>query len=408
MPNNFNPEIANVYIHNQKTGHEEEHRVRVVYKTPNQQTTKKVNSVLDKMKNLSVSELDPKTGYILEDLYLINYLNSSKDGFKGIESINFAKDFIKDTAGSNISLGLDSRLGDAGALFEFAGGQAVVYFNGVPYTSKNAGVTKSRVLYVPSDTKETDKAEAATKRIKDYLGSNVDVSISVGGTLESLNEYDQSAQKVITFNENGLIDEKTCGSNYYNVTIGGKTYKFAICKKDVSKLETPKYMASDITSKISITSDVTTIPLDTALSVKEVRNDIIKKSLGTENYTAYDISLFSNTKNEKITKLENGEFEVRIPVPEMFKNTEELSVCYIDEKTGEKEEHKAIVDDKNEYLVFTTYHFSTYVISEKTSTNINKDEKDETPKMGSADIINYVMGVTLFAGIGIAKMRKKD
>lgn len=401
MPNNFNPELASVYIHNEKTGHEEEHRVKVIYKAPNPKTTEKVNSVLDNMKDISTKELGPKTGYLLEDLYLINYLNSSKNGFKGIESINFAKDFINDTAGSNISLGLDSRLGDRGALFSYAGGQAIVYFDGKPCTSKNAGVTASNVLYVPTDTENTDKAyiEAATKRIKNYLGAKAEISISVGGTLESLNEYDQYAQRVITFNENGFIDEKTCGSNYYNVTIGNKVYKFAICKKDISKLETPKYIGTDITSKISITSDATTIPLDATISVKEVTNETIKKALGTEKYTAFDISIYSNTKNEKITKLENGEFEVNIPLPEIFKDKKELSVYYIDDKTGKKEEHTATV--KNGYVTFETNHFSTYALSEKRV-------KDDTPPTGNSDIINYVIITTTIAGIGIITLKKKN
>ena len=86
------------------------------------------------------------------------------------------------------------------------------------------------MLYVPSTTKDTDEARitAALKRIKDYLGSTDGITIEVGGVLSSTGNQDY------TWNKYGFVDEATSGSNYYNVTINGKTYKFDICKKDTS------------------------------------------------------------------------------------------------------------------------------------------------------------------------------
>lgn len=67
----------------------------------------------------------------------------------------------------------------------------------------------------------------------------------------------------------------------------------------------PIYARIDLNSKIEITSEDSSIPLDTSLTVKNVNDSSIKDKIGTENYKSYDISLYSDAKGVKIETLEN-------------------------------------------------------------------------------------------------------
>ena len=69
--------------------------------------------------------------------------------------------------------------------------------------------------------------------------------------------------------------------------------------------------------------------------------------------------------NGYVTKLKDGKFEVRIPIPENF-DKESLAVYYVDDK-DKKIEHEVTV--KENYAVFTTNHFSIYTLAEKTNAN---------------------------------------
>ena len=153
--------------------------------------------------------------------------------------------------------------------------------------------------------------------------------------------------------------------NYYNIKIGSRTYKFYIVKGTDEKLVEPTYYGLDLNSKIEITSGDSSIPLDTSLTVNNVEDSSIKDIIGTENYKSYDISLYSDAKNAKIEKLDNGKFLVKIPVP-IELNGKDLIVYYITSE-GAKEEHEVIVKDG--YASFETNHFSTYVLAEKTEEN---------------------------------------
>lgn len=401
----FDPEVVEIHAYyngcllKSKT-------VKAVYNEPSNEVKIKVNSVLDKIAEKTGENHDVETGFRLEDLYLINYLNASSEGINSSLALNFSKDLIALTNGGNISYKFDSRLGDytPTGLWNYTGGEVIVYSDGMAVGTTKIGLTMNNVLYVSSDTANSDEARIASalKRIEDYLGTTKGITITIGGTLESLN--DDGA----TWNEHGFIDDKTCGTNYYNVTINDEIYKFAICKKDESKLETPKYVGSNLESNITITSEDTTIPLDTAITVKSVTSDKIEKTLGTDVYAAYDISLYSNAKQVNITKLENGKFGVNIPVPENLKD-KDITVYYITDE-GEKEEKNTTINDKENIVSFETDHFSTYALAEKVSETPkqeDKGEKDESPDTGTVDIIEYVSIITIISALGIIVLRRK-
>lgn len=401
----FDPEVVEIHVYYNGC-YLKSKTVKAVYNEPSKEVTTKVNSILDKIAEKTGDNHDVETGFCLEDLYLINYLNASSEGINSSLALNFSKDLIALTNGGNISYKFDSRLGDytPTGLWNYTGGEVIVYSDGMAVGTTKIGLTLNNVLYVSSDTANSDQARIASalKRIEDYLGTTKGIKIAVGGTLESLN-VDGT-----TWNDHGFIDEKTSGTNYYNVTINGETYKFAICKKDENKLETPKYIGSNLGSNITITSDDTTIPLDTAITAKKVEKEIIKNTLGTDKYEAYDISLYSNAKQTNITKLENSKFEVSLPIPESLKG-KDITVYYITD-AGEKEEHTATIKG-DDMLTFETNHFSTYVVAEKVVENNkqeDKGEKDESPDTGYTNTINYVLATTIISALGIVILKRKD
>ena len=367
----------------------------------------KSNSVVDgyfsKLNNSDMS--DPSKYYFVEDLSLINYyLTSDKSELWNSGAPGRALKYStlnNVTSGSNVTYYIDVRAGmqDETLMYESAWGPMSIFYNGYSYGAKEEGIYLKRVIYIPQDTENTKDAfvAAAQKRINDYLG-NSSVVVSYGGLLSSLPEGSEDEGYPITSD-----------GNYYNIKIGSRTYKFYIVKGTDEQLVEPTYVGLDLGSKIEITSEDSSIPLDTSLTVKNVKDTSIKDKIGTENYKSYDISLYSDAKSAKVEKLENGKFTVKIPVPTEL-NGKELVVYYIT-TTGEKEEHEVIIKDG--YAVFTTDHFSTYTLAEKvsnTETTTEKStttEKDETPKTGTIDIISYVLVATFISAIGIIVLKKK-
>lgn len=125
-------------------------------------------------------------------------------------------------------------------------------------------------------------------------------------------------------------------------------------------------------------------------------------------------------------ELEDGSFEVRIPLSEKLKG-KDLVAYYVDDN-GNKEEHEVTI--KEGYAVFNTNHFSTYTLAEKPAetpdktpietpdntpkgddnTN-NENEKDDTPKTGTGILtIESILGifaVVLASAVIIAKRENK-
>ena len=380
----------------------------------------KSNSVVDgyfsKLNNSDMS--DPSKYYFVEDLSLINYyLTSDKSELWNSGAPGRALKYStlnNVTSGSNVTYYIDVRAGmqDETLMYESAWGPMSIFYNGYSYGAKEEGIYLKRVIYIPQDTENTKDAfvAAAQKRINDYLG-NSSVVVSYGGLLSSLPEGSEDEGYPITSD-----------GNYYNIKIGSRTYKFYIVKGTDEQLVEPTYVGLDLKSKIEIASEDSSIPLDTSLTVKNVKDTSIKDKIGTENYKSYDISLYSDAKSAKVEKLENGKFTVKIPVPTEL-NGKELVVYYIT-TTGEKEEHEVTIKDG--YAIFTTDHFSIYTLAEKkvieetpdntptdtpTETPDNtpaKDEKDETPKTGTIDIISYILLVTIISVLGIVVLKKKE
>ena len=155
----FNPENGAIFI-SKVTGEYIRKEVKIVYNEPSKSVVTNISPILNKISEKIGKESDIKTSFLLEDLYLINYLKTSDEVKIDYSlALNFAKDMIKLTNGSNISYKFDYRKGDSGTdLWSFLGGQVVVYYNGIAIDTTEIGLTSSHVLYIPSDTESTDEA----------------------------------------------------------------------------------------------------------------------------------------------------------------------------------------------------------------------------------------------------------
>ena len=168
---------------------------------------------------------------------------------------------------------------------------------------------------------------------------------------------------------------------------------------------TPSYKTSDIKTNITITSTDNTLPLDTLIQVKELTSgeeyDKIIKILNTTNNDMFDLKLFSNSTNKYITKLNDGSFEVRIPIKDELKD-KDLVVFYVNDN-GEKEEYEVKVE--NGEAVFNTNHFSIYTLAERTSTI----QEIENPQTGDKIITYILIGfISMIALIGCTLYLKKN
>lgn len=404
----FNPNRATICIDNEYGYTIEQYVIDVEYKKPDAETQKLVNEKLEAMKD--------KEGkykiYTLDDLYLVNYLASKT--FEEIDfdtAINFSKEFIEDVGAGKFSFGIDARLGDGDWFFSFAGGHTIVLYDGRVYGTTEGGVCIKNVIYIPKDTADNSDAyiKAALKRITDYLGKDTKVSIEVAGNLEADLGDDINHVKE-------QIDLSGAGDSYYTVTIGENSYEFVIAKSDkVENFETPAYKGDDLFSKIRIKTNDKSVPLDTTITVKEIKNDTIQKALGTEAYTAYDISLYSNSLGSNITKLTDGEFTVSIPIPDGF-DKENLTVYYVADD-GKTEEHE-LIDVADGFATFETNHFSTYALTEGKSDGTKAPEAPETdemksPNTGNTDNITVwlllMMSLSLgFVSVAMLKKSKQN
>lgn len=345
--------------------------INVSYEEP--ESNKNISEFISKIKEFDWDK-ELETSYQVTDLGLINYyLTSAKSELWNVgapaRALKFSDEVIKLTNGGAIKFTLDIGAGeqDEELMFESAFGYMGIIYNDSVYDVVEQGLYLRRVIYIPSDTADTKETyiKAAQERINKYLGKDNLVKVEYGGRLESL---DSDALDSTITNTDG---------NYYNITIKGKTYKFYILKGNEEQLKETVYQGMDYNTNIKVTSTDANVPLDTIVSISTVKNSEIEKAIGTSVYVAYDISLYSDAKQAKITKLDNGKFLVSVPVPENLQG-KDITVYYINSE-GETEEHIATVKDG--VATFETDHFSTYVLAEKIEVE-DKGEKDNTPKTG--------------------------
>lgn len=397
----------------------ETHKVGIEYKYD-----EKVKEIADKMTS-SIKKEEGKPHYFyVKDLELINYwLNSGDESEKmGASNFdNYSGELKELTNHKNFNLSIDHRMGADEEFFTMRGGIGLLQYKDTTYyINYMLAVLGNHIIYVPNETESTREAlaQAVQKRVDEYVGENK-VKITAGeGTVldfyknnsermekELQNKIDAENSKekpdINLINEyKGLIEwyrdyyveeyvkesyndpkgehyflQSAEGGFWFTATVNGEDYEFIVIK-DSSKMITPKYKTSDVKTNVEISSTSTEIPLDTVVEAEKVTEgseyEKIVKVLEVEEHAIFDLNLFSNSLNKHVKKLENGNFEVRIPIPENLKN-KKLAVYFVDDNNNIEEYEVKI---EGEYAVFITKHFSTYTLAEENE-KINDENVDK-------------------------------
>ncbi len=383
-------------VYSTETG--ETHALNITYES-------NLDASILKIVNDMIAKYPEGKMFLLEDLELINYIvskNYSKDFGNENQMINFSSE-AKAYLGNMTGI-LDARMGWGDPFTSgCAGGFAIMYNNTIYGMLKRGGAQQNNVIYIPDTTEDTIAAYivAAQKRINTYL-KNESVKVTYGG---KVSEYISDESEIEWISDNLGFDISKIES-YYNVTHNENMIPFLIIKDSSKIKEEVKYENNDIVTGISISTTSPDVPLDTTIQATEITKENtqyqeITAKLKIKEAIIYDLKLFSSTTKQFISKLKDGLFQVKIPIPESMLN-KNLAAYYIRED-GKIEEHPITVMDGLAY--FTTDHFSVYTITEKIELEDVITEKVPNTYDG---IMHYVgLGVVGLIGLSISGLTYK-
>ncbi len=227
---------------------------------------------------------------------------------------------------------------------------------------------------------------------------------------ENSESYKQ--ERLADFDEKGYdgygadFMKKAAGEFIFDAEIvgTGSSFKFVVTKDNAKYAVVPTYESVDAKTEVSVSSESSSIPLDTLVEVEKLtegdRHDKITGALDVKDDETFDIKLHSDTAGKYISKLDNGKFEVKIPVPEKFRG-KNLTVYYVDED-GNATEHATTVKDG--YAVFETDHMSVYTLVEKVSADApaSPGESSSSPQTGNGWVVPLLAVLFLASGAAIA------
>ena len=350
--------------------------VKYVFLKPDENNMKRVDEVAKKLTEARGTAKDYiKSGFVLEDLELINYLYNTSKTPKVLENRmpNYSSKIHELVDYEAIDFAYDPRAGLDQKFYSGCFGGMNISYKGVIYKTVNpVGFLMKNIIYISDDiSKDRDSfIKAAQERIKSYL-KNADVKIVYGGKLA---DVDEEEYKFMEYSMDSptptpidLFDlNKTLGE-WYKITIDDKEYSFIIVQ-DSSKMNEPYVKTVDTETNIYITTGSFDAPLDASIRANKLdENSAEYKQLASKlniiKGLAYDLKLYSGSLNMYVTKLDDGSFKVYIPVDEEIAK-KNLVAVYVKED-GTIEKHPITIE--NGYAVFETNHFSTYAIVEEDS-----------------------------------------
>ena len=160
------------------------------------------------------------------------------------------------------------------------------------------------------------------------------------------------------------------------------------------------FVSNDVSTGVEVSAENNFIPLDTLIKVAKLTNgetfERIIKILNETNVEMFDLKLFSKSADNYITKLDNGSFEVRIPISDKFKD-KDLIVYYVDDKEN-IEAHEVKISEDGAYAIFTTNHFSIYTLAQKV-------EDDSTTNPNTLDNISKYFALLILSGVGLITIK---
>lgn len=295
-----------------------------------------------------------KNNFLIKDLELVNYwVNKGQINYYSSELMSYLgyKNF-------EITFGAGD---DSYVTTKMFGVANFKYDGTIYYINPQMEIGGEHVIYVPTNTENSNLMKAVQARIDNYVGKGKAVVSDCGTTTDWKNSIDPNDYSWLE--ADGLLGtlDKAADNHVYKLTVGTEEHYFVI-GKDSTKMYEPKYKTSDVLTNISISSNSGTLSLDTTIKAKKITNgeeyNRILKILNVTDNEMFDLKLFSSGLNKNITKLDDGTFEVRIPVTEKLKG-KKLVAYYVD--GNNKTEYPVTID--GDYAVFTTDHFSIYTLA---------------------------------------------
>ena len=406
----------------------ETHTVDIVYNY-DEDVQEKLQDLIDKLpKDLS--------DFKVKDLELINYWLYTFNNNDINALAGFSGDLKKYMNNYNVNLIVKTGAGNDAPFVTARLGMAAIMHDGIAYYSNpRLGSLAEHIIYVPDSTENTKEAliTAAQKRINDYLGNNKIATVSYGGTAKNVwieAGYELTREMWEEFEPNMTIEEWIMGfmpayedfgeevveiegikenddAFYLTLKIDGKEKKYPFfIRRDSSKMVVPTYSTADTKTDISISSTNFDIPLDTMISASKLTSgkeyEKIIKLLDVKDNLTYDLKLFSNSLERYVTKLEDGTFEVKIPLSKELKG--KSLVAYYVNDDGKIQPYEVKLTKDGNYAIFNTDHFSIYTLAE------GEFVPEVLPPQTGDNIINYViMGIISIIGLlGIGIYVKKN
>lgn len=250
-------------------------------------------------------------------------------------------------------------------------------------------------------------------------------TVEHSNTWFTLTDYEWIAESVPddikSFNDNFKAGgdyeylSNAAGGYIFDVSFNGSVYYQFIIIKDSSQMITPTYKTVDYATKVEINTEDSSVPLDTIISADVLTSgteyDRIKGALNEEKIYMYDLSLYSSTTGQNVSKLENGEFQVKIPVPAGF-DSNDMTVYYVD-ADNKVTEHAVTIE--NSYVTFTTDHFSIYTLAissnaENGAGTVTPEQtpaKPDVPPTGDNNMMLLWASVAILGAAGLTVSRKR-
>lgn len=345
----------------------------------------------ERVQNYLESALKDKTMFKVHDMEIVSYFLGTMGANAEVLAL-YSGELKRLVDYNNITLYADSRAGGYDP-FEIGNfGMAQFKVNEITYGVRHQlGAHGDLILYVPTDTSDDNEkiAEVLNERAAKYVeGTDKFVEFNYVSTAREYWEsfmYDQYLQyeenATLTFEQyrETLTDEEYESMSggiaenelvflmeYGDDHMGGE--QAFVVRKDSSKMVEPYVRTKDLKTDIMISTNEN-IPVDTLIQAKELTSgaeyEKILEILNLTDNVTFDLKLYSNSIDKYITKLEDGTFAVKMPVPEDFKG-KDLVVYYVKEN-GEKEPYTVDTTSEPGYAIFNTTHFSIYTLGYKTT-----------------------------------------
>ena len=375
--------------------------------------------------------------FSLNDIESINYFYSNRNYIKehpeitenpefvgyALEYPSFSSDLKKFFEYSNFEIRVG--IGEENPYFNTQAGEIQFWYDDTLYgVGPMTTVVDPYVVYIPEDA--TNIEEAIKNRFSKYY-KVVNVEKITTKTVEQLLEDEKKGfesywdSTISTYpDHNGYANKEEYVKDMMNTTYNNEeapghfmtiaedyqySVKFedgfetilAVVKDNEKAKDTRKVVTNDSGTGVEISTEGL-IPLDTLIKVAKVTSgeeyDKIVSLLKVNNMEMFDLKLFSTSEEKFITKLEDGTFNVRLPISETLKGKELIVYHVKDDDTIE--EHAVTLD--GDYAVFSTDHFSIYTLAEAPGEISNPATGDKIViyVLALATSLIGILGTTMF------------